>query len=382
MNKIITIYLLFFISIGYSQKKKSNDSILNNDFITEDSLSTIEYYKTLEPNITNLSLLGKAFEASGYYNKAISTFEKVLTMKDDMDNIRFQLAGLYIKKFQYDNAKINLDTLIQKNSKNASYFYQRGVVAQKEKDSSYINYFKRAFLINSNHIPSIQKLATYYILNKPKDSALFFIDRGLSLNNTNIVLINLKAQYYFHKKKYGDAIKLFEKLLMYGENDDYIYEKLAIANNKLDQINEALKYYLILLEKNKKSPIIHYEIGVLYQDKEVKDSAIFYLEKALDLKKVSNLNEYFRLSQLYTEKKDYQKAIFYLKLMLNEQPDYYMGYYQIAFLADQYYADPKLKLQYYESFKKVVPPEFQMEKYLEYADKRISELKMEIHFNN
>ncbi|XLS29658.1 tetratricopeptide repeat protein [Flavobacteriaceae bacterium M23B6Z8] len=369
MTKIFQIIVLILPFLPQAQTDGLNR-------FSEDSI------QTSEKSLTNLSLLAKTYENMGNYDRAISIYEKAISLNNELDDFKFKLSKLYVKKFRYNEAKKLLDELLTKNPKNASYFYERGLVSQKLKDSTSLSFYKKAYLINPNHIPSIQKLATYYILNEPKDSGLVFIENGLKVNNTNTVLINLKAQYLFFNRNYQSAIEYFEKLLKYGEDDDYIYEKLAEANNQLDNLDEALKYYKELGERNPKSPSIQYEIGVLYQNKQNKDSAIFYLEKALDLKEVTNVNEYFRLSELYTEKKDYEQAIFYLKAMLREKPDYYFGYYQVAFLADNYYTDPKLRMQYYKNFKKNVPEGVPMEEYLEYADKRISELSAEIHLKN
>ncbi len=68
----------------------------------------------------------------------------------------------------------------------------------------------------------------------------------------------------------------------------------------------------------------------------------------------------------------------YYKLSHKEDPSNIINYYQFCALADLYNKDPKIRLKLYEDFIKMFGTKQRY--FSEFAAKRISELKEEIHF--
>ena len=64
---------------------------------------------------------------------------------------------------------------------------------------------------------------------------------------------------------------------------------------------------------------------------------------------------------------------------MKRTPDNYATYFQICFLADQYYKDPESKLKYYEAF--IAKFGTDKSNFSNHAQRRISELKAEMHFS-
>ena len=60
-----------------------------------------------------------------------------------------------------------------------------------------------------------------------------------------------------------------------------------------------------------------------------------------------------------------------------EDPTNVVYFYQVCFVADRYYKDPKVKLSYYEQL--LENYKGQRAYFIEFAQRRISELKEEIH---
>ena len=98
------------------------------------------------------------------------------------------------------------------------------------------------------------------------------------------------------------------------KDDIKIIEK-AKKLHKLGKIDEAIKYYKKIIEKNKKNPQLNYLIGTALLQKKNYEEAIYYISKAIDLKKDSE--HYFNnigiaLSQLNNNTaaiKNYKKAL-------------------------------------------------------------------------
>ncbi len=336
----------------------------------------ITYYKKAPVTAKTVVSLARALQVNGNVKAAVKAYEKALAMDSLPIPSRHELAKLYTQTFQIEKAREHLKELTQLDPLNPVYTYRLGLLAQKQKDSRYPDYFKKAFAIDPAHVPSIKQLAKYYLLNKPRDSARYFINLGLTFNEADMLLLNLKAQYYYYEENYEMAVKAFSKLRDYGEDEAYVYEKLAYSYWNMNKPEKALENFRVLIARNNK-PAWHYEMAEIFEELEQRDSAIARAKTALKLKKVSNINEYLLLARLYQYKRDYKNAIKYYQYAVTENPEYYFGYYQIAFLADQYYADATSKLYHYQNFQKKVPADMGM--YSEFVEKRISELKAEIH---
>ena len=336
----------------------------------------ITYYKKAPVTAKNSVSLGRALQVNGNVKAAVKAYEKALAMDSLPIPARYELAKIYTQIFQIEKARKHLKELTQLDPLNPVYTYRLGLLAQKQKDSTYPEYFKKAFAIDPAHVPSIKQLAKYYLLHKPRDSARYFINLGLTHNEADMLLLNLKAQYYYYEENYEKAVKAFSTLRDYGEDEAYVYEKLAYSHWNLNQHEEALENFRILIKRNNKASW-HYDMAEAFEEMGLADSAIARANTALELKKVYNINEYLLLARLHQSQKDYKNAIKYYQFAVNENPKYYIGYYQIAFLADQYYADATSKLYHYQNFEKKVPAD--LGAYSEFVKKRISELKAEIH---
>jgi tetratricopeptide (TPR) repeat protein len=106
------------------------------------------------------------------------------------------------------------------------------------------------------------------------------------------------------------------------------------------------------------------------------DKAIKFINASIEVQQVTFHKEYTALGDIARERKDLKLALDYYKKAHEENPKNPMTYYQICFIADRYYKDPKTRLLYFETFK----TKFSKEKVIiNYIDKRISELKAEIH---
>lgn len=89
--------------------------------------------------------------------------------------------------------------------------------------------------------------------------------------------------------------------------------------------------------------------------------------------------EYASLGQIARAGNNMKLALDYYRLSYKEDPTNVVNYYQFCVLADQFYKDPKTKLKYYENLIKMYGTKQRY--FSEFAIKRISELKEEIHFS-
>lgn len=94
-----------------------------------------------------------------------------------------------------------------------------------------------------------------------------------------------KADKYFERFEYVDAIESYEKLIQKGKADSYVYQQLAIANYKTSNFEKSEQFYKRYLRSNRNADAIDYYnyAQVLLINEEAdkfKDAMLDFAEKA------------------------------------------------------------------------------------------------------
>jgi serine phosphatase RsbU (regulator of sigma subunit) len=138
--------------------------------------------------------------------------------------------------------------------------------------------------------------------------ATYFIDVGDSVNSKKYLQSTLK--YYFNNKDYSGLSNLYSELgHLYYDHDKF--------EDSFKKFKQAEKF--AILTNNSKSLIrIYNNIGLCFWELGNKDSAIFYLQKSINLSyKVGVKNtlpsNYENLSAVFEDKREYEKALYFHK---------------------------------------------------------------------
>jgi len=162
--------------------------------------------------------LGLVYTYRRDFPKAIASFKRVIQLDPSFTDAYNTLGILYTETGQYDAAKENL--LIAANASN----YQTP-------ENAYAN------------------LALLEIrFNRPPDSALRYIEKGLSLNNAFAPLYNLKGIILENSNDLRGAVENFEKALSLIKEPDAFYlfnlgrvfSKLGEKQSALDKLEQAM----------------------------------------------------------------------------------------------------------------------------------------------
>ena len=323
--------------------------------------------------------IARAYNAKGNYDKAITQYEAVVATASDLQIARLELGKLYLKKKEYDDARKLFTGLVSDNRSNPEYFYYQGEAFRAlEQEASSLVAYKKAIGLDSTHLRSLFRLGKHFVVQRMPSDALTYINKGLEFYADDVALINLKALAYFNNNQYEKAIPSFERLLELGEHKEHIYLKLAHCYYKEWEFEKAKKTYSDLLALDDSLSDPYNGLGAVYMKTKQLDSAEISYKEAIAVQDPILSKEYTALAHIARERKDLKTALEYYELAYDEDPLSMMGYYQICTVADQYYKDPKVKLQYYENFQK----KFKKKQpyFTETVNKRIRELKEEIHF--
>ena len=340
--------------------------------------NAINYYAKV--GSTNASLqIARTYNAIRNYDKAIIQYEAVIKSDRKSQIPKYELGKLYLKTKKALKAKFLFEDLVVENSNNPEYYYYlANSLFDLDSVPKSMQIFKKAITIDSTHLRSIYEVSKFYTTIQERDSVVKYVAKGLQFYHEDVSLINLKAIALYNNDEYLAAIPLFEKLIELKEEKPYIFERLANAYFKVEQLEKAKANYKKLLAFDKEKSSALFSLGNVFWKQQQLDSAAVYIQKSIDVQLVILDKEYQALGRLASEQKDYKLALKYYKLAYEQDPSNVNYYYQICLVSDYYYKDPLVKLNNYEQLIAIYGDKKAY--FSDYAKRRISELKEEIHF--
>ena len=136
---------------------------------------------------------------------------------------------------------------------------------QKDKIDEAKKKIEVAILIHPQKGENYSTMAAIYLENKDIDSALTVINRGLTANDTNSMLHQMKGDLSSQNNNLEAAISSYEKAIQYSDDPGPIMRKLLFVYIDMGKNQEAIDYSNELMDKYPNDPDLYYNIGVLYQ---------------------------------------------------------------------------------------------------------------------
>ena len=372
-------FILFCIVTLKSGAQSSALAIADSLYRIGDYTKAINVYAKVNTPNANLQI-ARAYNVVRNYDKAMLQYEALVERDPKAQLARFELGKIYAKTRKSVKAQQLFEVLVSEYPNNPEYFYYLGsAYADLDSIPKSVQLFKSAIARDSTHLRSIYEVAKYYVSEQELDSVVKYADKGLNFYENDVAIINLKALALYNNDEFKAAIPLFEKMVALGETTKfYIFERLGNAYFKTEDLDNAIGNYKKSLFLDSENARVLFSLGNTFWKQQKLDSATVYIQQSIDVQLVVLDQEYQALGRLASEQKDYKTALKYYKLAHEEDPSNNIYYYQICVIADQYYKDPKVKLKYYEQL---------LEKYsnqnnyfTNFTERRISELKEEIHF--
>lgn len=324
--------------------------------------------------------IARSYNAMGNYEKAVLQYQAVIQKNTSNLLAQFELGKIYDKRKDYLKSRIVFKVLTEKSPDNPEFHYYLGKAYQELKEYKKGNKaLVEATRLDSTHLRSIFLLGKYYVSVEELALALEILDLGLQSAPNDVALINLKALAYFNNGSFQKAIPLLERLVELGETKPFVFKKLGHAAAERWEYEKAKKAYRRLDTFPNYEADASKGLGAVYFKEKQLDSAEFYFKKSIEERRYIFEDEYRSLGRIARVQKKTKKALDYYTLAWKENPDNQLGYWQVCVMADEYYKDPQIKLNHYEKllsdFDDLMP--FLKER----AERRIGELKEEIHFN-
>ncbi|WP_417859900.1 tetratricopeptide repeat protein [Winogradskyella sediminis] len=357
------------VSLHAQNSKEEADHLYNTGNFTK----AIATYKSLDHLDSVYDEIAKSYMAIGNYGEAIVNYEKAITANPEDLLLQYEYAKLLSRTKKYDKANQLFSNLIAADSLNPNYYYELGVVLEKQKDTTALRQFQKTFELDETHQKAIFKIAKQHLKKRNFLEAHRYIDRGLESYENNIELISLKAQAYYHQEYYTHAVVWFKKLLDLGEKSEFIHEKLSLSYAQNSDYDEAIYHRKQALKYSPNDANAIFTIGSYYQSLNNFEMAEKYITMALLLKDLPLSDEYQRLGIIFNRQKKYDQAIKAFQKSIKEDPSNMMSEFYLLRTKDEYYADIDSKIKLYEQFIE----KHKKSPFLGYVKGRLKELKEE-----
>lgn len=335
----------------------------------------------LQPKTPEIYLkLARYNKADGRIKEALQNYQWVLQKNPSRDLTALKYGELLAKAGELEKADSLFSSLIKKYPENAYFRYQLGLVQEQEKDSIALNSFEMTVALDPNHQGALYKLAKYKLQQGKYIMAEQYSLQGLQKNPNNVSLLSILAQTYSAIEEYEKAILNYEKLIDLDEGSEFIYNKLGFAYYQVGDYKLAIDNYNVSLKFEDRNAATHYTLGKLYALMDDLEKSETHLLMAILIKKQPVDAEYLSLGLTKKLQKDYKLALEYLEKALEENHENERALYERAVAADNYFADLKTRINYYQAYLNKYEEEGSPQMtYL--AETRMQHLKEELHLS-
>lgn len=189
--------------------------LTNQPKLSESALN--EIVKSQDAGLVSTITKGEAYLALNQYAQAKQSFDKATTLTKDVQEDLY-LSEVLVYNRQYDSAKIVIQNILKKDSKNQQALSSLDYIQKSEKQSD--NYFKAA---------------QYCAKTRNPNSAMDYLSRSLALNPNNADAYLLLAQLSEKQKNYKAAVynyKAYLGLAIKASNRTSIEKKIIHLEKK------------------------------------------------------------------------------------------------------------------------------------------------------
>lgn len=306
--------------------------------------------------LTLLSEIAGSYFKQNNFEKAKSTADQILSLSNDISNLRGQARAYEIYGLLNDS-KSDFDAAIEEYNKSLPLYEKEGDVLQsavlhqdianayysKGTNDKALKHYMESLKLREQKGDSSAMASSYmgmsnvYSQMHRQDLALTYAKKALRLkekyNEQRIVswLLNNVGAIYLEAGDTASALPYYLRSIDLKKqlNDDYglatTYKNIGTILSREKQYAKALEYYRLALNMRMKlnaddafeMSICLNDIGSVYMDMAENDSAVYYISKAIELGEKAHSYEllrspYFNMAQTLSKKGEYKKAYEYV----------------------------------------------------------------------
>ncbi|KAL4433151.1 hypothetical protein ABPG74_010846 [Tetrahymena malaccensis] len=262
------------------------------------------------------------FFEHGQYKNGFQSFEKLIEILNEanktnqFDEIDILIRGFY----QWQIFFYNPDQAVMNN------------LEFKKKLDNYQQLYQNEQIYNQGvyffGLGTFEMIQLYHLedLNLATD---LLIKAKQLLKDYEQDLIPLISWTYYLGGKNDESLECINELFAINPNFPQILNYIAIYYNRLKKLDEAEKYYLLIVEQSPKNTIYLNNIAQFYFCQDKKEIALQYAQRSYDIDKENSYSSTL-YAQILTDLGDFQKAKEILILGIEFNPYYADLYTQLA----------------------------------------------------
>jgi len=231
------------LGAGYARLNMLNESI--------EELKKVHEYNP--EDLQSHYLLALIYSTRREYTKAADEYELILTTFSEAEPQNIQiysyLGQLYYSQKKFDKAILQYEKILSFEPKNADVLYLLGSLYwEVDERKLAIDLLEQSVVIDPQHDSSLNTLGYFYAENNMRlDEANDLIVRALEINPENGGYLDSLGWVYYKKGMYQKALETLIKADQYLK-DPVIYEHIGDVYQKLDHLEDAVKYWELSLQ--------------------------------------------------------------------------------------------------------------------------------------
>jgi tetratricopeptide (TPR) repeat protein len=202
------------------------------------------------------------------YKAAIGLWNKLEKIEPGMVNLYINRANCEYALEDYKAAIKDYSIMVAIDSSDYESYLLRSFcyTALHQTDSAMADLRLAEFYTKDDARPA-GSLGFHFWQIQQYDSAIVHLSRALAFNRGDMDALFYRAQSYYSKERYEDAIKDYSYILQidnsYPQQQYLVYNNRALCYEKLNKTDEALKDYETLLKKKPNSAVAFSNRGLL-----------------------------------------------------------------------------------------------------------------------
>lgn len=248
----------------------------------------------------------------------------------------------------------DLTSRLVRDSLNGDLYHERSkLLLKQEKVNDALRDITRSIELDSLNPDYYLTLADVHLGRGKVQSALEALDKALSLDSDDVAVLLKAAEIHVVIRDYKKAIGYIDRVLNLDESQPKAYFLRGVVLLENSDTLHAIPNFQKAIDKDQDYFDAHLQLGLVFADKKSR-LAVDYLNNALNLQPENKEVQYY-LALFYQESGKYDKAIALYEAMLQKNPDFYFGFYNIGYIHLVYLQDYDKAIGYFTNAIEIKP---------------------------
>ena len=269
------------------------------------------------------SLLASIYDRQRNFERAIMSYEKVLSMDSSMDKAYYGLGMVYVKMRQYERALPLLEKAVGLNPDYEDAYYYIGNAYQEASkfDKAAEAYAKYLEFKPENIWEVYYRLGVCYSELGQFEKAIPAFEEAIKEKPQEVRIIYELAQSYEKSKQYDKAEETYKKISQLTPEDPIrSYRAILMMYDKAKMSDKAIAVAREITAMQPNSYENFYNLGFMYQNAKRYNEAIEAFKKTIELNPGYEY-AYSSIGYIYYQLENFTKAVEYYKKLVEIVPE-------------------------------------------------------------